>query len=515
MKRLFLLCFALTAITAMAQSTLKQLFDDTEWTDGDTFYHATLNGNFVNMRGGTLHEGGYAFGLQCTDANALSFTLRTGYWSDEMEGEGDLSLPCPQGSAVKVRTFDNNQYLLVNDKQGNAVYSLRQMKQGESAYKLIASDIVRTFVGNYKVQYSDLDQCPVGAACTITPDRIDLGRYARGSFEVMEAFETPTNVFKLSNGKYVKLRIAGKSTDVRYGVSVYEQTFDTESEIYGGDRLLLVLERVPGNACRWPETSKQVLLPAQITNHPRTEMQVMRNEIFARYGYRFKNNELANYFNSEPWYKPGADNNVHLSDIESINVSLIRTIETNKGIYLPELDEDAFAPGIGNYDANLYRTDPWDTRHTMVAHSEFHEVEITPDLVTPYNVKTSQSQHVTFEWCKAEGNNFKVGLSHLKQPGKSELKHVVIRQNGSDLAFPMIKIGGEDPLPEVTIHIKDNYLWLELKTLAGKKYYYFYNVDTHVLARSNSNAYQNRVAPADADKTWRQIVSAQLSPKAY
>jgi len=519
MPRLFLLLLtALTLTAATAQNSLQRLFDGTSWTDGDIFYRAELTGNFVNMFGGSLHEGGYAFGLQCTDAKTLTFSLQEGFWNPTDRTEGSISFPCQKGAVVEARTFDADTYLLVNNKQGEAIYSFRLMKPGETGRELIARDLVRAIEGKYTVRYSKLDECPNGTACSITADRIDLGNYTKGSFEVMEMFECPTDIFRLPNGQFIKIRPAGNPDDLRFGLSIYLQSYDAESELYGDDRLILVLDRVSGNQPHWPETSTQVLLPGQITAYPRPELRVMRNEIFARHGYRFNDRGLVSYFESEPWYQPGADiatsNKIQLSAIETINVSLIRAAENNKGFYMPELDEEAFAPGIVNYDDDLYRTDPWTDRRVLQAHAEYFEVEILPDLVKPYDLKTSQPQNLTFEWCKAEGSYFKVGLSHLKRPGQSELKHVVIRQNGTDLAYPMIRVGDEDPLPEVTIRIQGGYLWLELKSASNTRYY-FYNLDTHVLSRSDSRAYQNRTAPANANDSWRKIVTSQLSPKAY
>ncbi|MFA5122223.1 YARHG domain-containing protein [Zavarzinia sp.] len=34
------------------------------------------------------------------------------------------------------------------------------------------------------------------------------------------------------------------------------------------------------------------------------ELDIMRNEIFARHGYIFKRNDLSDYFSNQPWYRP-------------------------------------------------------------------------------------------------------------------------------------------------------------------------------------------------------------------
>lgn len=52
---------------------------------------------------------------------------------------------------------------------------------------------------------------------------------------------------------------------------------------------------------------------------------MMRNEVFARHGHRFKSPSLARHFAGEPWYQPQVDDaGPLLSEIERKNVALIR-----------------------------------------------------------------------------------------------------------------------------------------------------------------------------------------------
>jgi hypothetical protein len=55
----------------------------------------------------------------------------------------------------------------------------------------------------------------------------------------------------------------------------------------------------------------------------------MRNEIFARYGYKFTpGSEMYNYFNQQDWYSAKYDNvNDFLTDIEKENINLIKQAE--------------------------------------------------------------------------------------------------------------------------------------------------------------------------------------------
>lgn len=517
-SKLLLLLLAMAGAMCAQNHTLKSLFTNTAWTDGDSFYRANLKGNFVNMSGGTLHEGGSAFGLQCTDTQDLEFRLQDGRFNPESADDGYISIPCPKGSQVEVRTFDDgNTYLLVNNSELEPIYSLRLMKPGEELRDIIISDFLRLWKGRYSVSYSALAQCPVGTTCTITPEQLDLGAYAKGRYSLMDEYESPTNIVKMADGKYLKIMLTGKSSDLRNGLSVYTVRYNKEDDVFTDEKLVLVLDRIPGKECRWSEGSTRVLLPSEITMHPRAELRLMRNEIFARHGYRFSNPDLVKYFNQELWYEldtdPDVNNKTHFSAIEAINISLIRAAESNKDLYFPELDNPVVeqTPASDSDDAPEFIATPWNKRRVMIAHFDYNELEVSRDLVTPYDLHAS---NVTYEWCKAVGDGFRVGLSHYRQPGQEEVKSIVICKNGTTQAYPMICIGDGEPLPEVTIHIRGHYLWFELKS-ASKTYYYFYNVNTHVPSHSTRNAYINRVAPNNAEHTWQQLVNEQLSPKTY
>jgi hypothetical protein len=62
------------------------------------------------------------------------------------------------------------------------------------------------------------------------------------------------------------------------------------------------------------------------------ELQIMRNEVFARYGYTFKEGgEMARYFNNQYWYKPErTEVNELLTELEKSNIQLIQNEEASR-----------------------------------------------------------------------------------------------------------------------------------------------------------------------------------------
>jgi hypothetical protein len=74
--------------------------------------------------------------------------------------------------------------------------------------------------------------------------------------------------------------------------------------------------------------SERYLDHADLMNLSKYELRIMRNEIFARYGYIFKTDEMRNYFSNQSWYTPQFDDVTNmLTPIEKANVELIKKYE--------------------------------------------------------------------------------------------------------------------------------------------------------------------------------------------
>ena len=94
-----------------------------------------------------------------------------------------------------------------------------------------------------------------------------------------------------------------------------------------GHQLKLPLHRIyPG---RFPQGSYEVMSRDLLKHIPSNDLRVMRNEIYARYGYEFKKGgEMSQYFAKQLWYYPVRKNVDHLiTPIESHNVQLFQEFE--------------------------------------------------------------------------------------------------------------------------------------------------------------------------------------------
>jgi len=78
----------------------------------------------------------------------------------------------------------------------------------------------------------------------------------------------------------------------------------------------------------WPESSQRLLKPEDIENLMKEDLEMMRNEIFARHGYCFSKKHLRQQFEMADWYVPNTvDIKGFLTDIEKKNIEMIKRYE--------------------------------------------------------------------------------------------------------------------------------------------------------------------------------------------
>lgn len=84
-------------------------------------------------------------------------------------------------------------------------------------------------------------------------------------------------------------------------------------------------EELPG---RFAYASSRPLSYSDLENLAPGTLRLMRNEIFARYGYIFKSQDLRTHFESTSWYEPRfKDVEEYLSELEKQNIKFIREYE--------------------------------------------------------------------------------------------------------------------------------------------------------------------------------------------
>ncbi|UEG50752.1 YARHG domain-containing protein [Ferruginibacter lapsinanis] len=78
----------------------------------------------------------------------------------------------------------------------------------------------------------------------------------------------------------------------------------------------------------YPQASQRELKESDVNNLTKWELEVMRNEIFARHGYCFKKKNIRETLETQDWYVPNTvDVKDMLTDVEKKNVELIKKYE--------------------------------------------------------------------------------------------------------------------------------------------------------------------------------------------
>ena len=78
----------------------------------------------------------------------------------------------------------------------------------------------------------------------------------------------------------------------------------------------------------FPFASNRLIDKTEIESLTTDELSIMRNEIFASYGYKFKTKRFKIYFNEQEWYEPlYLDVTNQLNEIEKKNIKLLKELE--------------------------------------------------------------------------------------------------------------------------------------------------------------------------------------------
>ncbi|WP_118952211.1 YARHG domain-containing protein [Taibaiella helva] len=80
--------------------------------------------------------------------------------------------------------------------------------------------------------------------------------------------------------------------------------------------------------------STRLLTAAEVSNMTKADLFVLRNTIYARHGYSFRNQQLRAYFDVQPWYVPVSnDVKSEFTETEKKNIQLLLRYEKNAREY--------------------------------------------------------------------------------------------------------------------------------------------------------------------------------------
>jgi hypothetical protein len=124
---------------------------------------------------------------------------------------------------------------------------------------------------------------------------------------------------QMDNGRYIDWHKKSKSFNnaFRKEQGDYEESYFTTTEDISKYNASAVL-----------------LSSGAISNLKKGDLFIMRNAIYARHGYSFKNQQLRVYFDQQPWYIPvSTDVKAEFTEIEKKNIELLLRYEKNAKEY--------------------------------------------------------------------------------------------------------------------------------------------------------------------------------------
>jgi len=286
------------------------------WRDDDGSGNAAGRDK-IFLCGGTTHEGGYSIEVL-------------------IDEEGNMKVDDESGDVVEYCIINRDTLLMFKNRRSGDVTNLLRKYDGNLHNLYIANFFNYLLAGKYSRKGSN-QTIGFNATKSSVSGLFSAGETPFTFFEEYE--DSPMPILCLSNGEAYK---AARSIE---GLILIPMRFPDEENfnmVEDQNKSTLFLSRIDESKLDlppgvFPLASMQLMTSAECYLYAgggiyantlyHTNLEIMRNEILARYGYQF-NDEMAGYFVDQEWYAPqSSDVSGKLTEIERINISIIRMLE--------------------------------------------------------------------------------------------------------------------------------------------------------------------------------------------
>jgi len=318
MKQLLLILSLFITLSSYGQ---KEKLIDT-WTNGYQMYSSyQYNDSLIVFQGNDSHEAGYYFSLKPIDNNLYQII------GGHPQGGPNPSIG-EKNYNVTYKNINNIGILLVSDQNGNITEVLRTLPNVESLEELILQNKI-----NFELcgKYIDANN---NIYIFHPNENRATGFFSTESYSFEFEFDYPIQVITFSEDQSIYYETTTN------GLDIFNAILDKYNDWQKAEKIL-TLKQVewlhPSNEDnikgRYPFASYTILTNSILGYFNLKELKIMRNEIFARHGYIFQTQEMKNHFELQNWYKGRyKDVNKELSDLEKLNIKLIRLMEKKKTV---------------------------------------------------------------------------------------------------------------------------------------------------------------------------------------
>ena len=274
------------------------------------------------------------------------------YENDANEGRGVVVVP----SYISYLGLLDRDYtdIILPDQEGRIDFGTKQAKLNTSYKRSLTDKIVAFFVSAYESGISargyqrEAKQLIVHNQKTNSLHSIHLGTLSESDYFCREASYRFVNDSIIEvKANFPKYRSKNQRYDFETRFTYHKITSDgaiielSSSRYYDFTKFILMNENNLKGCFAWGIQGATYSDEHNMwmTDHLSIEdLDIMRNEIFAEYGYKFKTEKWQKYFSEQSWYTPMYDDvNDKLTEIDKANVKLILKVkEQMKG------DEERF-----------------------------------------------------------------------------------------------------------------------------------------------------------------------------
>ena len=305
-KYLLLLLLCAASANLMAQG----IPSDSKWYDGWNNYVASnWDGGSTLMQ--VIAEGEkLEFVLVPVDGEKDCFIL-------EKSPDADAVLSYPVGLVVKRVREDGLEVLCLHDGNDRLVGVMANTRM--PARVVSALNMNTRLKGSYKVDST--------GDSIVIDDGVGLFNGKKVYFKMEYFTDMATGVLKIDTGS--PLEGSWEFVPTLSGFKVYPGSFGQNATFRRTGEPFILVDADPGSG-RFEFASKILVDNACLKSYKKSTLRLMRNEILARHGYVFEDEDLKEYFRKQPWYKPAQSNDgIELSFIEKLNVKLIENAESD------------------------------------------------------------------------------------------------------------------------------------------------------------------------------------------
>ncbi len=196
----------------------------------------------------------------------------------------------------------------------------------------------------------------------------------------------------------------------------------------------------------FPESNSRILEAQELSGMTKVELRIARNEIYARYGWRFESEELADYFEGKAWYVAGENvDDTILSDVERANIELITEAEkTAPGTGEIPLESDMDIEGgtaltaseLAEISGFLRAVDSYGFLYSF--YQDVRDVELGEVFYVGAGLDRANSENVKKSYLKAVGKSeFDTDFTALRE---SDIDALLKKRTGyglSDMSNPL------------------------------------------------------------------------------